>query len=851
MKISDYTIEKEIGNGSISTVYLAVRESTGDQVALKVFSPELSTQSDFKNEFLGQATELISLNNPNVIKVFDAGECEGHYYIAMEYFPAGTLKHKMLVGLSGGKSIKLVEQMANALAYLHGEGLAHLSVKPSNIFLREDGSAVLSEVEVARVVEEQSVSFSLESFDNLDHYYTSPEHINGKKTDNRSDFYTLGVLLFELVSGHAPFRSKDLNAILKMHVNDPVPEVMGRFSYVQPVVNQLLAKKPQNRICNIRQFNDVLKEVQAAHDAEHAVVDEVDDEEESSGSSMKWVVIGGIVVAAAAGVFLSGGKEDVPKKNNEETQSTQQTQTVFEESLSQEEIEVIDESENEVVSLLEIAEKQIEAGFLLEPANDNAYETYQIVLEKDPENERAKLGLIKVADYYKRRVRKSYETGSLQRTLVLIKVGIEKFPTNEGLLKLQSYVDRRLNDDKQLEEDGKKVKKEVDKLLRIAKRQIKSKRLTTPPGDNAYETFQDIALLAPTETWAKEGYQRIANMYAENAETAFSNGDLKKTGKLVEQGLAVVSNNPRLLDVQGKLNKLIASMQKQKEEQELKIRLLLEKAKEQMAVSKLISPEGDNAYGTYQTILSVEKDEVRALNGIKEIGDRYYRSAKQKQNQRNLQDALTTVNDALSVIRNHRDLITLQRQIQTQISDKEKYKRQQVALKKRVERLLKTANNQVSKARLRDAYLSYKKLKRMAPSDQRINRLLPKITDKYVVIARNQQRRGKLNNALSTIQQGLAVSPDNNQLLTLRSQINSQIVTIKRQEKARRQAEFKQQELARQREAQRKKIEAKKEAQRQATIRRKQELEREAEAQRKAEAEKIKPKEEIEVFGTF
>jgi len=165
--------------------------------------------------------------------------------------------------------------------------------------------------------------------------------------------------------------------------------------------------------------------------------------------------------------------------------------------------------------------------------------------------------------------------------------------------------------------------------------------------------------------------------------------------------------------------------------------------------------------------------------------------------------------------------------------------------------LLKTANNQVSKARLRDAYLSYKKLKRMAPSDQRINRLLPKITDKYVVIARNQQRRGKLNNALSTIQQGLAVSPDNNQLLTLRSQINSQIVTIKRQEKARRQAEFKQQELARQREAQRKKIEAKKEAQRQATIRRKQELEREAEAQRKAEAEKIKPKEEIEVFGTF
>ena len=832
MDISDYKIQKEIGKGTLSTVYLATKESTGQQVALKIFLPIMSSNAVFKKHFDEHVAELIKINHSSCAKVYEGGFEQDHCYIAMEYFP-GTLKHRLLVGFSGDKSIALSEEVAEGLAYIHNQGLVHRNIKPSNIFLRDDGTAALAEVDIPKAIKDQTDNLKLPAADTAETIYICPEQAKGKKADNRSDFYYLGLVLFELLAGHPPYRDKDLKQVLNMHVNDPVPSIGGRYKHFQGVINQLLVKSPQQRVCNSRQFNEAVK---SSHQSEPATEEVEDEKKSSSGKLIAIVVVIGLVVVGA--MFMGGEKEEKETEVVDKTITETQDEYIDYDTEQQ-----IDESVNEIENLLDLAEKQIEAGYLIAPSNDNAYETYQSVLQLEPDNDRAKSGLIRVADFYKKRVRSSYETGSLNVSQQLIKTGLEKFPDNQGLLKLQGYVNRRLDDTSKSDEKQKKTRDEVGQLVARAKKQISDNHLTTPPGNNAYESYQDIALIVPTEGWAQAGYQKIADIYEKQANENIAAGNIVRASKMIKQGLMVMPSHPSLLSLKQSVDQKLTKMEKERRQKERKVRLLLEKANEQLATFKWISPNGDNAFESYQNILKIDPYDERALKGIRRIGDRYVSSAKAKLRAGKLDGALSTVDSGLEVSPENRGLKALKVEINNQIAEQkriqQRQQQQQKKQSKQIAKYIDDANTQIKKVQLGSAYRTYEKLKQLAPKDQRIVSIYSDIVSKYLSIAKSQNRKGNLNKSLNTINQGLKISPGNGQLKNLRNQINKKIANQKARVAAQKR---KQQEAVRI--AEQKRIAAER-------IRQEQERKREAEEDRIREAEKPKVKEEIITVPTF
>ena len=247
VEIPGYKIEKELGSGGMATVYLAIQQSVERQVALKVMSPLLMVDRSFSDRFIREARIAANLYHPNVVAVYDVGLHEGQPYIAMEYMPAGDLAARC-----GGKALELpfamrvAREIATALNYAHGKGFVHRDVKPENILFREDDTAVLSDFGIARAVDSATQMTKTGAIIGTPQYM-SPEQARGKDLDGRSDLYGLGIVIFEMLTGKVPFEGADSISVGIKHVTEPVPKLPPRLAFAQPLMDQLLAKNPEDR----------------------------------------------------------------------------------------------------------------------------------------------------------------------------------------------------------------------------------------------------------------------------------------------------------------------------------------------------------------------------------------------------------------------------------------------------------------------------------------------------------------------------------------------------------------------------------------------------------------------------
>lgn len=247
-QIPGYKLLKVLKQSKRSRTFLAEQQSLARQVALKVLSEEFFDDPALRQRFVDEGKSAARLNHPHVLAVFDIGSAGGFPFIATEFVPGGTLRERMQQPMAPVDALRIARDLASALDYAHSQGVIHRDIKPSNIMFRGDGAAVLGDLGILKA---QSGSGSMQIGSP---HYMSPEQIEGDVGDGRADLYSLGTVLYEMLTGKPPFDADDPFAVIAKHLTDPVPKLPEALSLYQPLIDRTLAKRPEERYSGAREM---------------------------------------------------------------------------------------------------------------------------------------------------------------------------------------------------------------------------------------------------------------------------------------------------------------------------------------------------------------------------------------------------------------------------------------------------------------------------------------------------------------------------------------------------------------------------------------------------------------------
>ncbi|MEX2420796.1 MAG: protein kinase [Actinomycetota bacterium] len=251
-EFAGYRIESMLGRGGMGVVYLAEHLGMGRKVALKVLAPDLAEDERFRERFVRESRLAASLEHPNIVPIHEAGEVDGVLYIAMRYVEGSDLKQAIRDQgrLEPLRTSAIVDQVASALDAAHARGLVHRDVKPANVLLTPDDHAYVSDFGLTkRAVSVSGLTETGQLIGTID--YVAPEQIKGDPVDHRADVYSLGCLLFECLTGHAPYPRDIEVGVLWAHVETPPPSLTEERPDLPPAVDDVvalaMAKDPAER----------------------------------------------------------------------------------------------------------------------------------------------------------------------------------------------------------------------------------------------------------------------------------------------------------------------------------------------------------------------------------------------------------------------------------------------------------------------------------------------------------------------------------------------------------------------------------------------------------------------------
>ncbi len=267
-----YRLEGKLGSGGMSTVYLALDQTLQRKVAAKVLHREMSDQPDQLERFRREARAVARISHPNVVSVIDAGNDEdGHPYIVFEYVDGETLKQRIdrFGRLPLDEAAAYAIEVGRGLQAAHLAHMVHRDVKPQNVLIDGEGRAKVTDFGIALSLEADGLTKTGRVLGTTD--YVSPEQAMGKAVDERSDIYSLGIVLFEMLRGDVPFKAETLVGVAMKHVNDPMPDIQssrpGTSSALAAVIERSTQKDPKKRY---RDMGAMLADLEGALEVEVA-----------------------------------------------------------------------------------------------------------------------------------------------------------------------------------------------------------------------------------------------------------------------------------------------------------------------------------------------------------------------------------------------------------------------------------------------------------------------------------------------------------------------------------------------------------------------------------------------------
>ncbi len=266
-QVRNYRIESLLGTGGMGSVYLAVHTQLGRKIAIKVLHPTLTGNPLIRERFRNEAATLSHLHHPNIVTLYDYWEEEDKLYLFLEYVegkPLDEYIHTVSGPIPDAKAVPLFSKILEAVAYAHDQHVIHRDIKPSNIIINNSGSPKILDFGIAKLIGHGVDTMTKTGTRMGTVLYMSPEQVRGESLDKRSDVYSLGVTLFQMLTGHSPYEGDNLSEyVVYQHIlNDPLPRMQARYPGVsdqmQGLVDKATAKNPAERFQDCHAFRQAL-----------------------------------------------------------------------------------------------------------------------------------------------------------------------------------------------------------------------------------------------------------------------------------------------------------------------------------------------------------------------------------------------------------------------------------------------------------------------------------------------------------------------------------------------------------------------------------------------------------------
>lgn len=507
LEIPGLQIGREIGRGGMARVYLATQTSLSRPVALKLL--DKPDTPGFHGRFMNEGRYLAALSHSNIVEVYDVGECRGHYYLIMEYLPGGDLKGKIQRGIKPGLALKIAVRIAGCLDYLHEQGIVHRDLKPCNILFRGDNSPVITDFGIAKLLQE-SGDMTMGGAILGSPSYLSPEQAGfAGEVDGRSDLYSLGVILYEMLTGERPYNGENFAEIIMAHHHHPVPKLPTSLSRYQHIIEHLMAKRPEDRFQTGAEMIRALRQRKTGIDHSLPKTDQQQ-------------------VAAPEKPAMGEVKTEplTPATGNK---------TWLRYLLAS--LLLMSSSDgwmfNQEVPIMEITGLGSPELFTPSGSEQESEKSPGQKLPRSLEPQIVKSAAKQILDMPTDAKHDVSKQKGLEKTVEKPKVLVKR------TTRPQRPVHSRLS--------------KVDKLFSIAYQRMESLKLSYPKGDSAYDYFQKILQIEPDNRAAKAGIRQIVRWYIDHAEQALTEKQIKQAKSYVKRGMNINSSHPRLIALQNQI----------------------------------------------------------------------------------------------------------------------------------------------------------------------------------------------------------------------------------------------------------------------------------------------------------
>lgn len=241
-----YAFKRLIGQGAMSRVYLAERMSDNLTVVLKIMDGNLSAEDESVKRFIQEASLAQEINSPHVVKIYEQGFTNKYGFMAMEFFSRGDLKQRIENGISPNNAFRYCLAIASGLEKIHDIGIIHRDLKPANIMFRGDDQLAIADFGISKRVD-QTTQLTQAGMVMGTPYYMSPEQLRAEPLDQRADLYSLGIIMFELLTGRKPFDADSIPGIALKHLQTEAEPLPNKFKKLEPIFRKLVEKDRANR----------------------------------------------------------------------------------------------------------------------------------------------------------------------------------------------------------------------------------------------------------------------------------------------------------------------------------------------------------------------------------------------------------------------------------------------------------------------------------------------------------------------------------------------------------------------------------------------------------------------------
>ena len=714
----------------MARVYLGVQKKFGRLVALKVMSADYSKDPNFRKRFVRESRINAQLSHPNIVQVYDVGLHENYLYLVMEYLRGGDLNDKLKTGLHIQDLIRVVRNISRALDFAHDKGYIHRDIKPENILFREDGSAVLTDFGIAKVVDSGA---------NLTRHgtvvgtpqYMSPEQAAGRKLDGRSDIYSLGVVFYRMLTGDVPFKADSAVAIGIKHLQDPVPKLPTHLKTFQPIVDRFLHKDVEQRFQSGEEINESLDEVRAEGLVPNSV--------------LKTELVTTAEIAAVGTDIVTKIGEPIRAEREHDSLNSNSRDTRFLIALFMAvglgAFLLVPGSPG--VDWLQgmsrpgtpnLASAWTNAQSIATDPNQSltsVMASYQRVLDIDPNHLEALAAVAGLAGRWKSGIADNIERGDLAQA-------------SAKLAEAESFLEQDL----ELEELERRLsnRRLARKLLAEGKAQLQSGgESNREAARTAIQNFQEALRLHPTNAESTAELDRLANSFTQLAQQAMLEGDVTSAMGYVDSASAANNQLPLLAKVREDIKKA--------SDVESKIADLLQEARAYRAANKLINPPGANAAESYHRVLATAEDNVYAKQGLAEVESQVITRANELLSEGQLEEAGSIAERAAVVGLDGTAVQTLRDAVGKRLSTADAVNSLLTEAKDLMEQgfLTEPANN--------NAVALLRNVMRLQPGNSEAKALLESVAQRLATVAEEAYNAGLIKQATNYMDLALTIAP--------------------------------------------------------------------------------------------